>query len=135
MGLLSKALEIVWAKKEEFKGVIPMEGEMHFLMSCFAGIRYLYGELGLKHLLHESDVYGKNTAEQILQGKDFDRALRAIILIDEVMTQKFLANFHVWLTKKGKALPETLTDEVSDLLGTLRTCDEDTNWIYPCVTG
>lgn len=33
MGFLSKALEIVWAKKDEFEGVVPMEGGMHFLMS------------------------------------------------------------------------------------------------------
>ena len=32
MGLLTKALEIVWANPDELSGVIPCEGGMHLLM-------------------------------------------------------------------------------------------------------
>ena len=56
MSLLSKALEVVWAKPKDFEGAVPLEGGMHFLMNCFAGIGYVYGELGFKELLYESDV-------------------------------------------------------------------------------
>ena len=49
-------------------------------MSCFAGIGFVYGELGLKELLFESDVFAKNTAEHILSGKNFDRALKLSLL-------------------------------------------------------
>lgn len=75
MGLLSKALEVVWARPDELQGVIPIEGGMHFLMGVFGGIWCIYGDAGLKHLLVESDVFAKNTADHILSGKDFDRAL------------------------------------------------------------
>jgi len=51
MCLLVKALEIVWSRCDELKGVIPVEGGMHRLMSVFAGIGYLYGDAGLRHLL------------------------------------------------------------------------------------
>ena len=51
-------------------------------MSVFAGIGFLYGDAGLKHLLYESDVYAKGTADHILSGKDYDRAMRALIMID-----------------------------------------------------
>ena len=57
MGLLSKALEIVWANKSELDGVVPLEGGMHLLMACFSGIGFLYAEIGLKELLYESHVF------------------------------------------------------------------------------
>lgn len=66
MELLTKALEIVWARKNELEGILPMEGGMHFVMSLFAGIGFLYGDAGLKELLFESDVFAKGTTEHIL---------------------------------------------------------------------
>ena len=58
-------------------------------MSCFAGIGFVYGELGLKELLYESDVIAKNTAEHILSVNDFDHALRAVLIVDEAMNRRF----------------------------------------------
>ena len=93
MGLLSKALEIVWANKSELDGVVSLEGGMHFLMACFSGIGFLYGEIGLKELLYESDVFAKGTADHILSGKDFDRASRAVLMVDEVLHRQLFENF------------------------------------------
>ena len=36
-----------------------------FFISCFASIGFVYGELGLKELLNESDVFAKQTAEHV----------------------------------------------------------------------
>ena len=52
MGLLNKALEITWSQND-LDGVIPCEGGMHLLMSYIAGIGNIYGDCGLKNLLHE----------------------------------------------------------------------------------
>ena len=97
MGLLSKALVIVWANPSEFYGVIPLEGGMHFMMSLFGGIGHIYGDAGLKDLLVESGVFAKLTAGHILSGKDFDRALRACIMIDEVLNRRFYLQFNNWI--------------------------------------
>ena len=35
MGLLTRALGIVWSRPVELNGVVPMEAGMHFLMSVF----------------------------------------------------------------------------------------------------
>ena len=105
MGLLTKALEIVWARPDEFKGVEPFEGGMHFMMSLFGGIGFVYGNAGLKQLLVESDVFAKNTAEHILSGKDFDRALRALLMVDEVLNRQLLLNFYRWAEQNGHTLP------------------------------
>ena len=90
MGLLTNALEIVWAKPEEFSGIIPMEGGMHYMMALFGGIGHVYSNAGLKDLLVDSDVFAKLSAEHILSGKDFDRALKAIVMVDEVLNRRFL---------------------------------------------
>ena len=63
MGLLTKALEIVWARPMELNGVVTMAEGMHFLMSAFAGIIFLYDDAGLQHLLYESDIYTEGSAD------------------------------------------------------------------------
>ena len=125
MGLLSKALEVVWAKPKEFEGVVPLEGGMHFLMSCFAGIGFVYGELGLKELLYESDVFAKNTAEHILSGKDFDRALRAVLIVDEALNRRFLVNFQKWLEQRNEKISEEMLKEISSCLGGIAEGDTE----------
>ena len=69
-------------------------------MSCFAGIWFVYGELGLKEILYESDVFAKQTAEHIISSKDFDRTLRAILLVDEALNMRFFVNFKKWLEQQ-----------------------------------
>jgi len=93
MGLLCKALEVVWAYPVEFEGVYPLEGGMHLLMAVFASVGNLYGTAGLADLLSDSGVYAKATVGQILAGKDFDRGMRAFLLVDEVLQKRFLFSF------------------------------------------
>ena len=119
MGLLSKALEVVWARKQELDGVFPVEGGMHFLMSLFAGIGYLYGDMGLKNLLFESDVFAKGTAEHILSGKDFDRALRAMIMIDEVLHRRFFKQFEMWVSKCSVVVPSDWPKKIEEFKASL----------------
>ena len=85
MDLLTKALEITWAKPVDLQGVISCESGIHFLMAVFAGIGYLYGDAGLRELLFECDVFAVGSVQQILSG--IDKAMRAFKLIDEALLQ------------------------------------------------
>ena len=105
MGLLTKALEITWAKPVDLQGVISCEGGMHFLMAVFAGTGYLYGDAGLRELLFESDVFAVGSVQQILSGKDFDKAMRAFKLIDEALTTRFFIQFKRWCSSNNKTIP------------------------------
>ena len=96
IGLLSMALEIAWANPQELAGVIPCEGGMHLLMSVFSAIGHLYGDAGLNQLLHESGVFAAGTVQQMLSGKDLDRALYAMKLLDEALNIHFFAQFQSW---------------------------------------
>ena len=57
----------------------------------------------------------KLTAEHILSGKDFDRALRAILMIDEVLKRRFLLQFDKWAEKNSKHIPSVLLQKIDQL--------------------
>ena len=116
MGLLSKAMEITGANPDSLSGVIPCDGGMHFLMSVLSGIGKIYGDAGLRNLLCESGVFAAGSVQNILSGKDFDRAIRAMKLVDEALTRRFLLHFENWCTQNNRAIPE----ELSTLLTQLR---------------
>jgi hypothetical protein len=57
MSLLPKALEINCTRREELKGVIPLEGGMHMLMSIMTGIAFLFGDAGLRQLFCLNEIF------------------------------------------------------------------------------
>ena len=116
MGLLTKALEITWAQPEVLQGIYPCEGGMHLLMAVMAAIGHLYGSAGIHQLLHDSGVFAAGTAHQILAGKDFDRGLYALKLVDEVLNSLFLREFEVWCKLKHAILPPQFTGVLEELL-------------------
>ncbi|XP_052278058.1 uncharacterized protein LOC127876693 [Dreissena polymorpha] len=122
MGLLTKALEIDWSQDKKLQGVIPVEGGMHLLMSVFAGIGHLYGDAGLKQLLIDSGTYAPATVNNILLGKDFDRALTAFKLVDEALYNRLLINFDAWCAKNNK----NMASEVRMMLSDFRSMPTDT---------
>lgn len=86
----------------------------------------MYGDIGLKELLCESDVFAKNTAEHILSGKDFDRALRAVLMVDEVLHRRLLENFQKWLVQRNENISHELLKEISSYLNCLTKGDTET---------
>ena len=109
MGLLTKALEITWAKPKDLAGVYLCEGGMHLFMAVTATIGHLYGSTGLSNLLYDSDVFAAGTAQQILSGRDFDRGLYAMKLLDEVFNSLLLDEFGHWCRDRDIAvLPELM---------------------------
>ncbi len=108
MGLLTKALEIKWAKPDEFEGVIPCDGGMHLLMSVMAGIGNLYAESGLRNLMVESGVFAAGTVQQMLSDKDFSRGIHGLKIVGETLNGRFLRNFKAWCDQQDQSLPERL---------------------------
>lgn len=125
MGLLTKALEIIWARPSEFEGVVPIEGGMHYMMALFGGIGHIYGDTGLKDLLVESDQFARITANHILSWKDFDRALKAILMVDEVLNRRFLQQFYSWAQRNSKRLPISLFSHLKSFDKDSVNCHDD----------
>lgn len=92
---------------------------MHLLMSVFAGIGHIYGDAGLKQL-SESDVYAAGTVQMILSGKDFDRALMAFRLVDEVLHDRLLKQFSERCIENDKDIDDNLKQDLLKLRDTIR---------------
>ena len=110
MGLLTKALEIAWASPEDLAGVFPCEGGMHLMIAVMAGVGKLYGNAGLEQLLQDSGVFAAGTVQQILNGRDFDRGLYAMKLLDEVLYAQLLKEFQLWCNKYDKKVHAGVLD-------------------------
>jgi len=89
MGLLTKALEIQWANPDSLSGVALGDGGMHLIMSLFSGIGCLYEDAGLKNILIDSNVFAAGTVQQIMKGKDFDRALESYKMLKNSCSSVF----------------------------------------------
>ena len=66
-------------------------------------------------MMVESGVFAKLTAEHILSGKDFDRALRAILIIDEVLNRRFLLQFVQWAKETSHQISPVLLEKLDGL--------------------
>ena len=135
MGLLPKALEITWAKPIDMEGIIPCEGGMHLLMSVFAGIGHLYGDVGLRELLFESDVFAVGSVQQILSGKDFDKAMQAFKLVDEALSTRFLIQFRKWCSKNNRAFSDDVHSHLHEFLERLSSNELDTEMNTKMLSG
>ena len=104
IGMLMKALEITWAHLEDLSGVILCDGGMHPVICTVSGIGHLYGDAGLRSLMSESEDFAALSVHKILTGKDFDRALYGLKLVDEALSARLFHNFNIWCKNSGKDL-------------------------------
>jgi hypothetical protein len=71
-------------------------------MSCFVvSIGKLWGDSGLKDLLIDSSVYAAGSVEQMMTGKQFNSAVRALTLVYEALSSLWLSQiFQSTITPK-----------------------------------
>ena len=51
-------------------------------------------------------MFVKGGVQQILTGKDFERALRGFTLVDEALNKRFIVQIKRWCKTYGKVIPE-----------------------------
>jgi hypothetical protein len=78
--LYAIAKQVEWAIPETFRNHTVRLGGFHTLSCYIAAIGKLWGDGGLKDLLVDSSVYAAGTVDQMLNGKEFNRATRAFVL-------------------------------------------------------
>ena len=84
-------------------------------MSVFGAIGFLYGDAGLKELLQESGVFAAGSVQQILSGRDFDRGMYALKIVDEALNMQLLQQFKQWCTKSEKPISQDLNTLLCNL--------------------
>ena len=79
-----KAKEIQWRRPDEFSNTIIRMGGFHIALNFMAVIGKIFKDSGIEDVLIESGTYGSNTATALLQGKSYNRGVRAHTLLVEV---------------------------------------------------
>ena len=78
--LYSIAKQVAWAMSDTFRNHILRLGGFHTLSCYIAAIGKLCGDCGIKDLLVDSSVYSAGTVDQVLNGKESNRAVKALTL-------------------------------------------------------
>ncbi|CAC5420519.1 unnamed protein product [Mytilus coruscus] len=94
--LYAIAQQVKWSKPDIFNRHILRLGGFHSLSCFLASIGKLWADGGLRDLLVDSGVYAGNTAELMLNGKEFYRAVRGFTLVNEALQVLFISAFIHW---------------------------------------
>ena len=79
MALYEKAIQLLDAKPDLKKAVVPRLGELHTVMAALRALGTSIENSGIDDAWIESDVYGSSTVRQILQCSHYKRSLQAHI--------------------------------------------------------
>ena len=114
LAIYSKAQQILWSRPEPLVGKMTMRlGAVHLIMAFLARIGKIFGDGGLQNILTSSDLYAVATVNQMLQGKQYARAIRGVRLAHEALSQMFLTSAEAFAIKTS--LPG-LTNETKHLV-------------------
>ena len=94
LAIYSKAQRILWSRPGPLVGKVMMRlGAMHLIMAFLASIGKIFGDGGLQNILTSSHVYAAATVNQMLQGKQYARAIRGVRLAHEALSQMLIPDF------------------------------------------
>ena len=88
-------------------------GSFHAIMTYLSSLGRIWGDAGLRDLPVDSGVYAAGTAELFLQGKEYNRAVKAYIYVYETLSQVRLTEFLKYLERKEQKLPDELWEHLS----------------------
>ena len=124
--LYAKAREIVAAAPDDspLKSLFIRLVGFHLLMSFLSAIGFIMAGSGLEELY--STVYAKNSVQQMMNGKAYSRAIRALFLVEEALFTVFLKTSEAFISvdkddlkfvysplKRGNASSEEITQSAA----------------------
>lgn len=94
--LYCKAKEIQWANRDECRTIFLRLGGFHIVKNFMCVIGNHFADSGLTEVWAESSVFGENTAQNNMQAKSYNRAIRAHKLTFEAVWKTLWPTFIVW---------------------------------------
>ena len=101
VAIYSKAKEIQWRQHEEFKDTILRLGGFHIALNYLAVIGKMFQDSGLHDIMVESEIYGNHAASVLLQGKSYNRGVRAHKIVLEGLLRMQWEAFLIWMARQG----------------------------------
>jgi hypothetical protein len=100
LAIYSKAQEILWNEPPAISGKVTLQlGGMHLTMAFIASIGFIYRDGGLSSMLVDTDVYAPNSCKQMLEGKQYSRAIRGLTLCADALSRLFLDCLKKWMAE------------------------------------
>ena len=94
--LYAIAQQVKWSRPDIFESHILRLGGFHTLSCFITSLGKLWADGGLRDLLVDSGVNAGSTAEQMLTGKQFNRAVRGFTIVFEALKILFVTSFIHW---------------------------------------
>ena len=94
--------QVKWSMPDVFSSHVVRLGGFHTLCCYLASVGKLWADGGLRDLLVDSGVYASGTVDQMLLGKQFNRAVRGLSLAYEALMSVFLGAFFKWCCDNGR---------------------------------
>ena len=102
--IYAKAQEIVLQKNREFENVVLRMGSFYVITTFLAVLGKRYADAGLVDILIESGVFAYGSMNGVLEGRHYNRAIRAHkIVLETLFRLKWKAFIH-WLHLRGSKL-------------------------------
>jgi hypothetical protein len=93
LAVVMKAYAIVWEKSQTFKGCYCQSWGFHLLCSYMGALGKSIRCSGFEEILVESGIFASGSIENVMSGKDYNRALRVHKLVFEALERLLLQEF------------------------------------------
>ena len=97
LAIYAKAVEIIWKRQEEMNKVVIRMGAFHITCTLLAVIGKRFGDVGLANLMTESGIIGMGSVNGVLNGKQYNRAVRMNKILYEAFWSIRWESFCKWL--------------------------------------
>lgn len=115
--LYAVAQQVKWSIPDQFPKHFIRLGGFHTLCCYISALGKIWGDAGLRDILADSGVYAPCTVDQMLQGKQFNRAVRGLTLVYEALAELQISAFIKWCEVEDalKSIPLSLWEQVSEI--------------------
>ena len=122
--LYHKAKELIWLYPQKLNDVIVRLGSFHTAMNYLQVLGRHFAHSGLTDIWIEAGVFSECVAQKIMQGKSWNRAVRAHKLTMEAMWRVLFKSFKIWLESNHKCSLEHVKDATTSIAKTFEAKDQ-----------
>ena len=95
--LFAKAVEITWKHKERFSNTLLRMGTFHTICNALSILGKRFGDGGLKDICIEAELVAEGSIKGVVDGKQYNRAVRVHKYIYEALMRLAWAGFTHWV--------------------------------------
>ena len=123
--LYAKATEIAWKDEAKFQPLVLTMGAFHTICNLMGTIGKRFQDAGLRDLAIESGIVAEGSINAVMEGRQYNRALRLHKLVYEAFLRQAWKGFYAWLENHHIDDVQVLSDAHSQIETLFNNTDED----------